>query len=179
MDMIRTSRLDLVFVTAAIARADASNRAALPALLGARVPAEWPPALLADHLDEFAQKLESNPPAADWWGWYWILRDERAIDPARSGPVLFGSGGFMALDAETLIIGYSILDAFQRRGYATEAVAALLDWAFARPGVQRIVADTFPDLPASIRVLEKNGFTRAGSGSDPGSIRYQRTAPAP
>lgn len=175
MNPIRTVRLDLVFVTPAIARADASNRAALPALLGARVPSEWPPPLLADHLEEFAQKLESNPPATDWWGWYWILRDERAIDRARSGPVLFGSGGFMALDAETLIIGYSTLDAFQRRGYATEAVAALLDWAFARPGVQRIVADTLPNLPASIRVLERNDFAPAGQGAEPGSVRFVRS----
>ena len=35
-----------------------------------------------------------------------------------------------------------------------------------------VCAETMPHLMQSIRVLEKNGFKRAGSGSEYGVIRY-------
>lgn len=71
-------------------------------------------------------------------------------------------------------VGYSIMPAFQRLGLASEAVAALIDWAFSDPGVQLVTAETLPSLPASIRVLEKNGFQFLGAGSEEGVIRYGR-----
>ena len=35
------------------------------------------------------------------------------------------------------------------------------------------MAETLPELTASIRVLEKNGFRFAGPGSEDGVIRYE------
>lgn len=70
-----------------------------------------------------------------------------------------------------------MLEEFQCRGYATEAVRHIVAAAFVLPGVRRIVATTYPDLVGSIRVLEKNGFTcagktTAGEGFEEGTIIY-------
>jgi RimJ/RimL family protein N-acetyltransferase len=47
-------------------------------------------------------------------------------------------------------IGYGIPPQFQRQGFAPEAVQRLLTWAFAKPEVNEIIAETLPELPASI-----------------------------
>lgn len=167
---LRSERMELVAGTPAIARADVNDRAKMARLLGATIPPDWPPPLLADHLEEFAAKLEVDRFDSGLSPWYWV-RDEG--DAAER--VLIGSGGFMTLDDGSVMLGYSVLDAFQRRGYATEAIWALMDWVMRQPGVTRIVADTFPNLLASIRVLEKNGFTAVGPGHEEGAIRFERT----
>jgi len=59
-------------------------------------------------------------------------------------------------------LGYWLGRAHWGRGYATEALAALVDDAFARHPQERIGAGVFTDNPASRRVLEKLGFQRAG-----------------
>jgi len=48
------------------------------------------------------------------------------------------------------------------RGIATEAAAALTDYAFMSAGLSQLVAVTFPENSASRRVLEKVGFTYDG-----------------
>lgn len=48
------------------------------------------------------------------------------------------------------------------RGYAREAAAAVLDYAFNVLGLKRIVADVDEPNQASIRVLEALGMTRIG-----------------
>ncbi len=73
-------------------------------------------------------------------------------------PVLIGSGGFIAHENGTLEIGYSVLSDYQNKGYATEAVRAMLEWALLSLKKDYIIASTYPHLKASIRVLEKNGF---------------------
>jgi [ribosomal protein S5]-alanine N-acetyltransferase len=57
-------------------------------------------------------------------------------------------------------LGYIVSPAYQRQGYATEAVAALLRWAFAERPIHRVVAHCNPDNPASWRLLERVGFRR-------------------
>ncbi len=46
----------------------------------------------------------------------------------------------------------------QRQGYATEAAKALIDDAFTRLGLRRIIATTTYDNTSSIRVMEKAGM---------------------
>jgi RimJ/RimL family protein N-acetyltransferase len=55
-------------------------------------------------------------------------------------------------------IGYAVVASCWGRGYATDAVRALVQRARAVPTVERIVAHTPLDRPASGRVLEKAGF---------------------
>lgn len=48
------------------------------------------------------------------------------------------------------------------KGYATEATYALLQYAFLKIGIERVVAVVFPENKASIRVVEKLGFQLKG-----------------
>ncbi len=48
------------------------------------------------------------------------------------------------------------------RGFATEAVTAMIGLAFRRPDIDGLAAGAFADNPASLRVQEKAGFVRTG-----------------
>lgn len=57
-------------------------------------------------------------------------------------------------------IGWVISPSSQRSGYATEAAAALLDFAFKTLNCHRVIATCQPENPASWRVMEKLGMRR-------------------
>jgi ribosomal-protein-alanine N-acetyltransferase len=92
---------------------------------------------------------------------------------------LLGSAGFKGIPDNGLVeIGYSMLEEHQRNGYCTEAVHALIGWAFRYPDVNKVIAHTLPDLLPSIRVMEKCGLVFVGNGPvEDGmqTIRYELT----
>lgn len=55
-------------------------------------------------------------------------------------------------------IGYGTYDAFQGKGYMTEAIGAMIPWAFSQPGVRAIIAETGAGNIASHKTLVKNKF---------------------
>lgn len=55
-------------------------------------------------------------------------------------------------------LAYAVLPEHQRRGFATEMSAALVDRAFATLGVAQLVCFTLPSNAPSRRVMEKVGF---------------------
>ncbi len=57
-------------------------------------------------------------------------------------------------------IGYGIYPPFAGKGYMTEAIRVLMQWAFAQPGVEAIIAETNSTNIASHRTLEKNNFRK-------------------
>ncbi|MGN7478443.1 GNAT family N-acetyltransferase [Solibacillus silvestris] len=59
-------------------------------------------------------------------------------------------------------IGYSMDQGFIGRGIVTEAVHLVMEFAFLTINIHRIEAYVAPQNKASIRVLEKSGFTREG-----------------
>lgn len=59
-------------------------------------------------------------------------------------------------------LGYWVGTEYWGRGYATEAAAALCDWAFAR-GYHRVFAQHFGSNPASGRVMQKLGMRYEGT----------------
>jgi RimJ/RimL family protein N-acetyltransferase len=62
------------------------------------------------------------------------------------------------------LLGYIFDPAYGGRGYATEAVAAVVADAFGRLGVRRITAGCFADNLPSVRLLEKIGMRREQHG---------------
>jgi ribosomal-protein-alanine N-acetyltransferase len=56
-------------------------------------------------------------------------------------------------------IGYGTYDSFQGRGFMTEAIGAVTQWALKQPEVQAILAETDINNIASHRTLSKNSFT--------------------
>lgn len=177
--MIRTPRLTLVPATVAHARAEIEDRGGFARLLGATVPDNWPPETAAGVLRLFLEWLEAAPEQVGWYTWYALIRDSGA-DASSLGacgstgpPVLGAGGGFLGPPANGEIkIGYAVLPQFQRRGYATEMVGALVRWAFEQPGVLRIVAETEWANPASVAVLTKLGFAALGPATEPEGIRF-------
>lgn len=73
-------------------------------------------------------------------------------------------------------IGYGIREAFQGKGYATEAAGALTDWAFSQPDVYYVTAETEPDNQKSKRVLEKLGFKQHGEGAEGPRFEKEKAA---
>jgi RimJ/RimL family protein N-acetyltransferase len=61
-------------------------------------------------------------------------------------------------DTGTVLIGYGVAESCRGRGYATEAVEALVAFAHLQHGVRRVLADCTRGNPASLRVLEKAGM---------------------
>lgn len=61
-------------------------------------------------------------------------------------------------------LGYIFDPAYAGHGYATEAVTAMVAYAFEEVGVRRITAGCFADNLASVRVLEKVGMRREQHG---------------
>lgn len=57
-------------------------------------------------------------------------------------------------------IGYGTMPAHQGKGFMTEAVNGMLDWAKSRPDVTCMLAETDETNTASIRVLRRNNFTQ-------------------
>jgi len=80
-----------------------------------------------------------------------IRKEDRAV---------LGGGGFGG-PARVAELGYGLGRAYWGRGYATEAVGAMLDHARTL-GLHRLEAYSFVDNPASARVLEKAGFVDLG-----------------
>jgi len=78
----------------------------------------------------------------------------------RSDREFLGVAGYGG-QADMPEMGYWIGAAYRRQGYTTEAIKALIDFA-RRGGVKRLHADTFPNNPASARVLAKVGFVAVG-----------------
>jgi RimJ/RimL family protein N-acetyltransferase len=60
-------------------------------------------------------------------------------------------------------IGYGTYDTFQRKGYMTEAVGGMIEWAKTRPAIKAIIASTDLTNVASWAVLERNHFIKYGA----------------
>ena len=66
----------------------------------------------------------------------------------------------------TLKTGYGILPHQEGKGYTTEAVQAMTQWAFYNSDVVFIEAETEPENRASQSILEKCGFVPDGEGQE-------------
>ena len=65
-------------------------------------------------------------------------------------------------------IGYGVQPEYEGRGYTTEALQAMAQWAFQQKDVAFLEAETAPDNKASQRVLEKCGFVSDGTNGEEG-----------
>ncbi|MEP7227712.1 MAG: GNAT family N-acetyltransferase [Gemmatimonadales bacterium] len=172
---VRTDRLQLMPLSAdaveALLQGDASR---LRSLTQAEFAAPaGPPPYMAESLPVVQDRLRKNPAEARWWNWLVVRRDNREA----VGSVAFGG---MPDTAGSVLIGYAMYPAREGSGYATEAVRAMVDWAFAQPGV-KIVRALAPvwNTPA-VHVAEKVGMRPVGSYEDDevGEVLIYETARA-
>lgn len=161
----------LVPSTVALVRAEIDDHDELGRLLDARIPPDWPPGEAAEALPWFAAELEAADEAGiGWYGFYGIVADGEPESPVLVG----GAGGLGPPRDGEVEIGYSLLPAFQRRGYATEMLTAILKWLARDPRVMRIVAETDYANGPSRRLLGRLGFEPIGAGREPSSLRFAR-----
>jgi RimJ/RimL family protein N-acetyltransferase len=59
-------------------------------------------------------------------------------------------------------IGYGTYEEFQNRGFMTEAVNGMINWAKMQPTVKSIIASTDKTNSASYKILLKNNFSKTG-----------------
>ena len=186
-DRIETPRLTLLPGTIPLLRAERAHVGNLlrskledpnspwgefEALLGAEVATPWPPPSNDEHSrQKMIRHLEASPEPG-WGVWYILLKRGPG-----EGAIVVGNGGFKGPPSAdgTVEIGYSVVEGYQGLGIASEAVHAFVEYAFEDPRVRRVIAEALADNVASIRVLEKNGFLRTGTGGEPGELRFERS----
>ncbi len=164
---LESNRITLVAATLELVEADLEDRQKLAELLNATVPDNWPPDLYGRQAMQFALQVLQDPAEQGWSFWYLLSK-------LLEDPELMGICGFKGRpdEAGLVEISYSVLSQFCVNGYATEAVTRLVRWAFSHQNVTEVCAETLPHLQKSIRVMEKNGFTLTGPGSEHGVVRY-------
>lgn len=165
---LRTSRLEIIAATLPLIEAEVEGSAKLASMLQTEVDSWPPPGNDASSLRWTYEKLKADPEHAGYFVWYVVLAEE-------SSRKLIGLVAFKGPPDEsgTIEAGYSVLENYQKQGMATEATRAIMQWAFRNPAVRLITAETFPELQASIKVMERCGMKFLGEGSsEPGAIRY-------
>ncbi len=76
---------------------------------------------------------------------------------------LIGSISLMAIKEKQAEIGYWIGEPFWGQGYCTEATKALINYAFTKQGLIKLVADHLSSNSASGKVMKKSGIHRVAS----------------
>lgn len=172
---VRTRRLDLTPLSAdALDALLAGDGARLQALTGARFRDPAPPPYMADALPVVRDRLRARPAEAPWWNWLVVDRDagQAVGSVAFGGPV--GPEG-------AVLVGYAMYTDCEGRGYATEAVRALVAWAFGQPGVREVRALAPVWNTPALRVAENVGMrpVAAEEDDDVGEVLlYAVSAPA-
>ncbi len=132
-----------------------ASREQMEAMIGSEQDAELKKA--------YADMLEGCLRRPDQWDWYAIWM----IEKTDGTPV--GDLCFKGLRENGIAeIGYGILEEYQGKGYATEAVQSACRWAFCHAEVQALEAETDAGNTASQRVLEKCGFRPNGTHGEEG-----------
>ncbi len=96
-----------------------------------------------DHAD-----LQLHP----WYSYFLLVRaeDRMALGVCgfKGAPSLFGS----------VELGYALQETYRNHGYMTEAVRALVGWAFTYESCRQVTAETLSENFASQHVLAKSGL---------------------
>ena len=149
---VTTDRLELRPLPSAAARALPSDRPTAARLLDATLSPDWPQ---YDLLDVLPMQATADAAAERFGVWVMIERGGRQV---------IGDVGFMGPPGRdgSVEVGYSVVPERRRRGYATEAVDAVVAWALRQPGVSQVIAQCDAGNESSIRTLERTGFRRTG-----------------
>jgi RimJ/RimL family protein N-acetyltransferase/ribosomal protein S18 acetylase RimI-like enzyme len=96
----------------------------------------------------------AGPEDGEWW--------MAIVCDADSGEVFGDVGAELSWQGRTAEIGYTFAKEHWGRGYAAEAVEALVEYLFEVIGVTRVCGTLHPDNSASAMVLERNGLLFEG-----------------
>ncbi|MBP9187290.1 MAG: GNAT family N-acetyltransferase [Bacteroidia bacterium] len=156
--MIETERLKLIPLNHQQVELLKQKPKVLAQLLGTTYqPFQHAPETINDHIEAIEFWLHNtklNPANFEWFtNWEIILKSEN---------VTIGGIGFTGTPDELgeTEVGYGIDIRYFNKGFATEALAAIMQWAFKHEKLSAIKANTLINHIASQKVLIKNGFER-------------------
>ena len=131
----------------------------LSELIGVQVSEGWPAEELKEVAPYFIKLLSESPDMEGRLCWFIVEKDQ---------DIVIGSIGFKAEPNKDGIveIGFGIDPVFRQKGYATEAVKGLTDWALSQNDIQKVIAECEPDNTPSVRVLEKAGMQKTSIEND-------------
>ncbi|GIN41358.1 GNAT family N-acetyltransferase [Heyndrickxia oleronia] len=114
---------------------------------------------IGPHITMFLEKLREDSTQLGWGVWLVIIKENNTI---------IGDIGFKGKpnSENTVEVGYGIIPSAQNKGYATEAVKEIINWAFTNDDVDRVVAECLHDNIPSIKVLEKLNMNKIGTVND-------------
>lgn len=172
MFFIESERLKLIPLTHELLQLYHTNRSALDQHLGLTASAIQVAPGYQSEIDDAMVNfwLPKTLEHADRY--YWYTNWEIVL---KSANISIGGIGFAGYpnEAGELQVGYMIDLQQQRKGYATEALRTITDWAFKHDDVKAIIGQTPPGNAASQATLLKNGFTADGEREE-GLLQFRR-----
>jgi len=124
--------------------------------------------------DPVAMRYWSRPPMQDFAEAVAAVERAQGFFPARVGlrwsicgledDVMLGHVGVFDLHEQSgrAEIGYGLVRRHWGQGFMHEALTVVIDYAFGPFGLRRLEADIHPGNLASVRALERLGFSREG-----------------
>lgn len=165
MFFIESNRLRLIPLTHQLLQICVSSRSNMEEAMGLRKSAMQIDELyqkeVADAIANFwLPQTLANPSLYQWYtSWEIVLKD---TNTSIGG---IGFIGYPSLRGEAEI-GYMLDKQEHSKGYASEALTAIIDWAFTCDDTKWIIARTYKDNMASRRLLLKRGFTELGENDE-------------
>lgn len=135
-----------------------------PVTAGLMAAAERGPQSLADHImaeapDEWISTSYRVVLPRGKIGRLIEVQAQRALVVHRTEKRVIGDVRFETMDDDSVVeVGYSILPAYRRQGFASEAMTALIDELWQDAAVDTLIAGCDMKNIASIRTLRRLGF---------------------
>jgi RimJ/RimL family protein N-acetyltransferase len=163
-DDILSNRLILRLISAAALRATVEGDvAAVARLTGLGVPAGWRE--IAPLAKRRLLQLELDPDYLPWSIRAIAVRETKDVVGYGNFHAAPGAEDLKAYAPRAVELGYTVLGAYRRQGFGSEAVRMLIDWAKAR-GADAFVFSVSPRNIASRALIARLGAVKVGSHID-------------
>ncbi len=148
---LTTERLTLIPFTMQICKNLLNNDYSDIALMGLKKGISWPDEEVLETLPKIINNLSKVETPSGFESWMIIKKTTSEI---------IGDAGFKGFNFEndTIDIGYGIIEEERRKGYAEEAVRALINWSMTNGMVKEITATCHLENINSINLLKKSSF---------------------
>ena len=168
--MIKTPRLTLRLMSEQFMQACLEKQVLeAETLLSASISPPW-----FEEMGFLAMRVEQLRQDPDYtiWGPRAVVLESAVLD---TGARMIGHIGFHGTPNQPYLLefvpdgiefGYTIDEAYRRRGFAFEASLALMRWAALEQGIRRFVLSVSPNNAASQGLAAKLGFNKVGEHMD-------------
>ncbi|QTV05630.1 GNAT family N-acetyltransferase [Faecalibacter bovis] len=156
---IETERLTLIPYTKEIAQEILDSNFKSIEALNLTCGKNWPDQEIIETLPKIVFNLSKVIAPTGFESWMIVKKDTKEI---------IGDVGFKGYNTifNKADIGYGIIEAERKKGFAIEAVKGLINWAYKNESLSLITATTLIDNKASIQLLERLHFIKIDQEND-------------